>query len=600
MDRMTPLADLIFNKIADGTLFTEYLPGLLKFCLSPLNILTYTVLGIVLLLSFSLPQKFVRLELTKIERNKASMFSKIIIMFAGVVCSVIICILGIELIAALSPVKIENEFIACMVMFSATLVLVRTFDHANLVSKSISEVGIYKMTRRIAVASFIIGSVASITIPVFQNNEAGRVVYNLLSFAALVYYFIEIYSSRHLITNCFTVEKSEEYSMSVQLIDFINEKFIYIALIEMLAVLTFNQSHISPIKIMVFCNMRDMFLSMASMFLIQVITSYIVNIFLAKLSALENFSVLNRSLETRKKNLIWICDVVVLTFYAMIVAIILWCLGVDMQRYVFHDALVVVALVIFGSVLIRNAFREFMEVSLSRSIAMKHKKRLLTFIPVMSIIFDIVLVCIALTIILSELNISIMSMAAVTLAIGTMISGAAKDTFKGFIQGMVLILENNFNMGDFVTINGVTGVITKISIRFLILRSVDGDTHVVPYDVVKVIVNHSREYYCHTETLLIAPNEDVDKAIRLLKDVIHEMKEDVEFKNIIYDEVAIVGIQAFSADGIRIVWALKTSSNSAGRLVHLEIYKRLLPIFRRENIKVPYRQEYVEYLRKTD
>lgn len=599
MDRMTPLADLIFRRIADGTLFTEYLPGILKFCLSPSNIITYTMLGIVLLLSFSLPQKFVRLELTKIERDKAGMFSKVIIMFAGIVCSVIICILGIELLVSLSPSKIENKFIACMVMFSATLVLVRTFDHANLVSKSIAEVGIYKMVRRIAVASFIIGSIASVLTSLYQNNEAGRVVYNLLSCTALVYYFIEIYTFRRQITNCFTVEKSEEYSMSVQLIDFINEKFVYIALIEMLAVFVFNQSHITPIKIMVFCNMQDLFLSMAAMFIIQVITSYIVNIFLAKLAALENFSVLNRSLTTRKKNLIWICDVVVFAFYATMVAIVLDCLGIDIQKYIFHDALVVVALVIFGTVLVRNAFREFMEVSASRS-STKHKKKLLTFMPIISIIFDIMLGCISLTIILSELNVSIISMTAVIFAVGTMISNAAKDTLKGFIQGMVLILENNFSMGDFITINGISGVVTKISVRFLVLRSVDGDMHVIPYDIVKIVVNHSKEYFCHSENLLIAPNEDVEKAIRLLKDVIHSMKEDVEFKNIIYDEVNIIGVQAFSADGIRIVWALKTSSNAAGRLVHLEIYKRLLPIFRRENIKVPYRQEYVEYLRKTD
>ena len=72
------------------------------------------------------------------------------------------------------------------------------------------------------------------------------------------------------------------------------------------------------------------------------------------------------------------------------------------------------------------------------------------------------------------------------------------------------------------------------------------------------------------------------------------MKTEPEFADKILGDVQITGIKTFSDEGLHICWSLKTST--AGRLLHLEIYRRLLPLLRDAGIPIPYKQEYTEHL----
>ena len=58
-----------------------------------------------------------------------------------------------------------------------------------------------------------------------------------------------------------------------------------------------------------------------------------------------------------------------------------------------------------------------------------------------------------------------------------------------------------------------------------------------------------------------------------------------------FSDITISGIGSFTAEGVKIRWTLRTSSDKAGRLVNLEVYRRLFKAFKEEHIKIPYDQE---------
>ena len=311
-----------------------------------------------------------------------------------------------------------------------------------------------------------------------------------------------------------------------------------------------------------------------------------------------------------KTNWLWICDVLIITFYVAIALAILWLVGVDVQRYVFHDTIVSVVIVIFGGVLLFNAFGEFMN-SLIDKAAPGDYEKLLTFMPIIKVVFTVVLLFILGLTVLSLFGIPIVPILASLTVVWGAIALAAGDIIKGFLQGVVFLFESNFYIGDWVVINGRSGIVVKISLRTLTVRDINGDEYIIPYSNVTEITNQSRgyflhnecllvapDYFLHNECLLVAPDSDIEKASSLLIDVVDELKADPQYSKRILGDVNLIGVRTLSDEGIKICWTLKVHTSL--RLLHLEIYRRLLPLLREAGISVPYRQAYTERLLTAD
>ncbi len=542
------------------------------------------ILGVIFLLSFYLPKKFVDKELRRVRKNPMNKFDKVIVLVTGMVFSIVLCVVGAELISGCVPHQIPDEFVSILVMFAALSVLLRSLVDSNLIDKK--EVPSHLKLYRISFCSFLIASSFSILSTKFSNT----ISYGF-TVAILAYYFVEMYVERKTIDGCFTLLSTEEFSVGIKLVDFISRKFIFIAFLSMLVVPLVNHKNQVPLDIVLYINIRDMFCVLVGMFMLQVVSSSVVNHFVKKLDDFEKEKLSKKSTKVRKTNWIWICDVLVVAYYSVVAITILWLVGINVQKYIFHDNIVSSIVVIFGSVLLYNAFDEFMNSIVDKSAPDSHEK-VLTFLPIIKIIFNVSLIAVVLFIVLSQMGIEIMpillSLGTVWVAFGL----AAQDIIKSFLQGIVFLFENNFYIGDCVVINGKCGNVIKISIRTLTLRDVNGDEYIIPYSNIGEITNQSRDYYLHIESLLVAPDTDVNKACELMTKVVKELKSDPAYGKKIFSDINFGGVKALSDKGIEICWSLKVHTDL--RLFHFEIYKRLIPLLRKAGITVPYKQEYKE------
>ena len=553
-------------------------------------VIANVVLGIVSFLSFWIPRRFVNRELKKVRKAPINKFDKVMILLAGVIFSVVICMVGAEIVSGSVPHRIPNEFISVVVMFSALSVFIRSLIDADFLDRS--EIPSHIKFYRIAVVSFLTAagfSVLSVIFPAYISYG--------FSLLILIYYFAEIYIDRHAIGKCFTVLHTKEYSTGAKLVDFINKKFIFLVSMGMISIPLINHRHGVSADVILYYNILEMMGVLVGLFVLQAFFSAFVNRFIKKIDEFKEGKSSKKAAQSRKKNLLWICDVLVVFSYLCVILALLWMIGINVQQYVFHDTMFTVAMIVFGTIIIYNAFKEFTDTFVDRSNPIDHEK-ILTFMPIITIIFNFALFFVAGLSVLSQLGVAIGPLIASFAAVGAAVALAAKDILKGFLQGIILLLENNFYMGDFITINGKSGIVVKISTRTLTLQDFNGDEYTIPYDTISVITNHSREFYVHYENLLVSPNADVKKASELLIQVVNQMKSEEAYAGKIFGDVLIGGIKTFSDDGIYIAWSLKTSTSA--RLLHLEIYKRLLPLLREAKIRVPYKQEYIEHVLVSD
>ena len=84
---------------------------------------------------------------------------------------------------------------------------------------------------------------------------------------------------------------------------------------------------------------------------------------------------------------------------------------------------------------------------------------------------------------------SVLTVAGVgSVAIGFGAQGLVKD----FITGLFIIIEDQFGLGDTVTINDFTGVVEEVGMRTTRIRNENGSVHIIPNSSVGVVTNANK------------------------------------------------------------------------------------------------------------
>lgn len=167
---------------------------------------------------------------------------------------------------------------------------------------------------------------------------------------------------------------------------------------------------------------------------------------------------------------------------------------------------------------------------------------------------------------------------------GFAIGFGAQSLVQDLINGFFILFEDQYGVGDYVTIGKFEGIIETIGIRTTILKDFTGDLHLIPNGSIKEVTNHSRNNIRFIVDVEIAYEEDIDHAI----EVISETCKEFEAK---YEEVPqpidIWGVNSLGNSGvtIRVVgFSIPMHQWSMER----KLRKAIKEAMDRENIEIPY------------
>ena len=77
---------------------------------------------------------------------------------------------------------------------------------------------------------------------------------------------------------------------------------------------------------------------------------------------------------------------------------------------------------------------------------------------------------------------------------GVAIGLAAQTIVKDVLNGTLLLIEDQYNVGDVVTIASVTGFVVAMTLRKTSIRGFDGTLYVVPNSQITTVANQSRDF----------------------------------------------------------------------------------------------------------
>ena len=220
------------------------------------------------------------------------------------------------------------------------------------------------------------------------------------------------------------------------------------------------------------------------------------------------------------------------------------------------SAALLVGLTVVMAVLVwegANAGFEMHLATLGRQGQLARAGRLRTLLPMLRTVLLVVVVALVVLMTLSEVGVNIAPLLAGAGVIGIAVGFGSQKLVQDLITGLFLLLENAMQVGDVVTLGGLSGTVEALSIRTIRLRALDGSIHIIPFSAVTTVTNQTRDYGYAVLDVSVGLNEEPGRITPILKDVAEEMRADPAWADLVLEPLDIMGLDRF----IDTAWVLR-------------------------------------------
>lgn len=232
-----------------------------------------------------------------------------------------------------------------------------------------------------------------------------------------------------------------------------------------------------------------------------------------------------------------------------------WMISEDGQGFFGAIMSVLIVLAIGGGIYL--AVTSWVEYRLNPSYGRAPTARETTLLSLLKNAFTIILSIIVFMLVLSEIGVNIGPLLASVGVLSLAFSFGAQKMVQDVVTGVFIQFENAMNTGDVVGAGGITGVVERLSIRSVSLRSLDGTLHIVPFSSVDAVSNYMKGFAYHVAEIGVAYRENIPDVKQAMFDAFDRLKETEHGANII-GELDMQGITAFGDSAITVRARIKT------------------------------------------
>ena len=166
----------------------------------------------------------------------------------------------------------------------------------------------------------------------------------------------------------------------------------------------------------------------------------------------------------------------------------------------------------------------------------------------------VVIIVVALVTILDNIGVRTSTLLAGVSVLGLAVSFGAQSLIKDVITGFFILLEDQYGVGDVITINngGLSGGVERMNLRFTALRALDGTLHIIPNGQINTVSVMSKDWSRVVASVALPPTADVNLALDLLRRVAEELHADPQWQPKFLEEPSVDGVTTLTKDGFEI------------------------------------------------
>jgi small conductance mechanosensitive channel len=197
----------------------------------------------------------------------------------------------------------------------------------------------------------------------------------------------------------------------------------------------------------------------------------------------------------------------------------------------------------------------------------------------------VVIVVLALLMVLDVWQLSLAPFLAVGTAVGAAVGFGAQNLIRDLIAGFFILAEDQYRIGDNVTIAATNGKVEDIQFRVTVLRDLEGNVHYVPNGQITVTTNFTSLYAQPVVDVRVGYKADLDAAMTVMLDELMRLAADPEWSDRITKEPEMLGVQELVGSGVLIQARITTVADQRWS-VRREALRRVRNRFASEEIEI--------------
>lgn len=238
--------------------------------------------------------------------------------------------------------------------------------------------------------------------------------------------------------------------------------------------------------------------------------------------------------------------------------------------------------------LIYEIIRQLIKSAIARNNLKKHhhKKRMNTISSLLINVVKYIIIIIVFILILADFGVNVASLITGLGVTAALVGLAFQDLAKDFIAGISIILEDQYEIGDTVEVNGFKGEVVGLGLRSTRIKNFKGQTLIVANHTITQVINYNLYNNLAIVDVSIDYEEDLEKVEEVLNNLSKRLKGKIP-KAI--GEMKVLGVNDLDSSSVIYRVTLETQPNeyaSIQRIMRKEIKTEL----DKENIKIPFDQ----------
>ncbi len=167
--------------------------------------------------------------------------------------------------------------------------------------------------------------------------------------------------------------------------------------------------------------------------------------------------------------------------------------------------------------------------------------------------------------------------------VGIGIGLGAQSVFKDMLNGIFILVEDQYNVGEVVRIAGLAGTVEDLTLRLTRLRDPDGTLHIIPNSQIATVSNLSRDFSIASLAVSVDASADPDHVMQVLRSVALEVRTDLAFKDVIIADPDILGVDRINGREVIYPVNIRVRANQRDNVLR-ELRRRIIKTFEREGV----------------
>ena len=187
--------------------------------------------------------------------------------------------------------------------------------------------------------------------------------------------------------------------------------------------------------------------------------------------------------------------------------------------------------------------------------------------------------------ILDTLGVNLAPLLASAGIAGIALGLAAQNIVKDVLNGILILIEAQFNVGDTVRLAGLSGVVEAMTLRKTTVRDADGTLYIVPNSQITTVANLSIGYSVATVNVSVDFSANPDQVLELLKGIAMEIRTSEEFREAFIADPQILGVDAIK--GSELIFPVVFKTLATKQLAPVREFRRRVRLALEENHLLP-------------